>query len=114
MDDVGIQVILGHRQAALERVEGTAEARIGVLPCPDPRRVAPDAKAGLVHVLAPEAADLDGDEAGQLAAQVLDVHAGATVHVRGVLVREQRDPLERRHGIFLPWRRAGVGAPRQG
>src|SRR5262249_23364820 len=53
----------------------------------------------LAEILLTEAADLDRHEPGKLAAQVLDVDAGAAVDVRRILVREERDPLRSRHRL---------------
>jgi hypothetical protein len=47
--------------------------------------------------LVAETADLDRHRFGQLTRQVIDMHAGAAVNVRRVLIREE----ERLHADFL-------------
>ena len=102
VDDVRVERVLRHRQTALEGVEGAPEPGIGVLFRGGPRPVPTDAQVGFVDDLAAEAADLDRDQAGELSAEVLDVDARPSVHVRRVLVCEQRDLVERRHDGSSP------------
>ena len=90
MHHVGVERVLRHRETAVEGVERAAEARVGVLLCFRPGGVALHAQVIALHILVAEAAHLNLDEAGELAAEILHMHAGAAVDVGGILVGEER------------------------
>src|SRR5215210_5693545 len=91
MYHTGVERILGHAQAARERIQRATEARIGILLGLGPRAITLDAQIWLLDILIAEAAHLDRHEPRQLAAEIFDMHAGTTVDVRWIFVAEHGD-----------------------
>src|SRR5690349_10477385 len=91
MHHTGVERILGHVQAARERIQRATEARVGILLGLWPRAIALDAQIWLLNILIAEAAHLDRHEPRQLAAEIFDMYAGTTIDVRWIFVAEQGD-----------------------
>jgi len=95
--DAGIQVVLGHREAAVHGVQSPTEAGIGVLLGLGPRAISLHAQIGLFHILVPEAADLHRHKLRQFFAEVFHDDTRAAVDIRRILVGKEGDFFDTRH-----------------
>ena len=100
MHHLRIERVLGHRQRARERVHRTHEPRIRPSRRLLPLRIATHHEPALGHVLLAEAAHLDRDPRRQSPAQILDMHAGAAIHVRRIFLGEESHFSKIGHRMF--------------
>ena len=99
--DVGVDRV-GHKaDVTAQRRPQALQLRLGSTDVMR-RLVGAHAPASLVRGLPGEAAHLDVDELAQLAGQVVDVDAGASVHMRRKFVRQDQRPHRRQ--AYLPSR----------
>ena len=98
---VRIERVLGHRERAGEGIDGGGEPRVGAAFGLLPGRVATHGGVAALAPLIAEAAHLNGEQLGHRPGEVLDVHAGTAIDMGWILVREERNLLEDRHGALL-------------
>ncbi len=89
VQDVGVARCAGHREIGRHGEQGSVRADL------KQRRVREMREDSWFIAGVAEAVHLDVEEPAQLAGEVLDVHAGAPVDLRGVFAGEQRDSHDR-------------------
>ena len=99
---VGVEPVLGHAQAALERVHRAGKALVGALPRLGPFRIEARGRVAGDRRIVAERAHLDVDPLGQRAAEIFHVHPGPAVDVGRVFLGEQRD-LHRSSASIIGW-----------
>ncbi len=91
VDDIGVDGVTDHGHIGGEGAQGAVELGVAVFPHPAPALVTFDVEAWGWVCLFTDAADVDIDEFGELAGEVFDMDAGATVDVGGVFAGEEGD-----------------------